>query len=842
LVALLRLLAWAGLFCFAFSAILVSFCSQPQLIDFMSAPRVLFYLCLWLLCACGSKSSPDAPSAPDISTLLHNTPNLTGRAAYLASPYVTAGDRLYVVGHQDGTFPDLGWHVEGEMGGIWDHPIKLMDGFTLALREEENTVCLEEADRFVNYPFANVMHYEGVLPELRVERLQFVPDGEEAAVVLVSLHNESKDDRLLELTFTGLGDLRPVWLGERNGMEDGPDLITFDASTKAMLAQDSLSHWYAMWGTDRKPQDSSLKIGRCTFRRRGQGTVGSLSYTFEVASGERYAIPFVIAGSYQSEDQVRTTLERVQENWPEMLRAKRERYRELARKAEIEIPDTTLQLAYQWSKYSTDWLIRDVPRQGRGLSAGMPDYPWWFGCDNSYSLQGVLATGRRDIVLSTVELIRKLSQANNGNGRIIHEASTNGVVYNLGNVNETPHFISLIWQVYQWTGDLAFLEEYYPTVQAGLRWLMEEGDANGNLLPDGFGMMEIHGLNSEMIDVATYTQQAFSDAARIADALDDVYQAAQYQGLADRLAARINEAFWVAAFQSYADFIGTAQQARTLIDDAIVRADTLDKPWSVGELEAIRDRIANLDDDTRQGFVLYHNWVVNTPMETGVADTAKALVALNTARHYLNLYGAFVTGIDRDETTETGVGSFAQGKKDFSYTGAVMTLPTGVLAIAENNYGRPDTALDYLRRMVRSFSYALPGSMYEVSPDYGMMAQAWNVYALAVPLVKQFFGVKPAAYQQMVTLQPQMPSAWDQARLRQLPVGNNEIGMIYERQEDGLQLTLTQRRRDWTLRVALPAGKYTTWTVDGNPVAPVEEGAFDVVYVREANAVLGVRF
>ena len=45
-----------------------------------------------------------------------------------------------------------------------------------------------------------------------------------------------------------------------------------------------------------------------------------------------------------------------------------------------------------------------------------------------------------------------------------------------------------------------------------------------------------------------------------------------------------------------------------------------------------------------------------------------------------------------------------------------MTLPTGVAALAENNYGRPDKALDYLHRMSRSWGYAHPGSMYEVVP------------------------------------------------------------------------------------------------------------------------------
>src|SRR5436190_233388 len=34
-------------------------------------------------------------------------------------PYVTAGDRTYLIGTQDGNFPDMGSHVAGEMGGLW---------------------------------------------------------------------------------------------------------------------------------------------------------------------------------------------------------------------------------------------------------------------------------------------------------------------------------------------------------------------------------------------------------------------------------------------------------------------------------------------------------------------------------------------------------------------------------------------------------------------------------------------------------------------------------------------------------------------------------------------------
>ena len=75
-----------------------------------------------------------AEQSNTFADILANSPNIEGNQDYIDSPYVTAGDRVYMVGHQTGTFPELGWHVKGEMGGIWLHPIKLMDGFEVFRR------------------------------------------------------------------------------------------------------------------------------------------------------------------------------------------------------------------------------------------------------------------------------------------------------------------------------------------------------------------------------------------------------------------------------------------------------------------------------------------------------------------------------------------------------------------------------------------------------------------------------------------------------------------------------------------------------------------------------------
>ena len=798
--------------------------------------RLTFLLLLLTQCA---------PAPEGLTTLLEQAAQaeqLPGRTDYLNSPFVTAGDRVYLVGHQNGQFPDLGWHVTGEMGGLWDHPIKLLDGFTATVYEQNQAYCLAAADSFINYPFANRHVYSQAVPGVRVERFQFVPDAQEAIAIEYILANTTDTARSLTVEFAAYCDLRPVWLGERTGMIDHPDSAYWYAGDQRWVVKDGGNPWFVTVGSPLPVNEHALTEGHCSYDPAGQGVAATLRFSLDVPPQSSTRLPITVAGSYVSEAQAQSTYEHVQRSADSLLGQKQARYRTLAQQTKLTVPDQDLQRAFRWLKYNTDWLVRDVPEQGRGLSAGLPDYPWWFGVDNAYSLQGALAIGQWDIVYSTINLVHRLSEATNGNGRVMHEASTNGAVFNPGNVNETPQFASLIRAVYQWTGDRAFLEKYYPFVAQGLEWLWAENDADGNGLPDGFGMMEIHGLNSEMIDVAAYSQRALVDAAAMVRVLGDTAQAEAYQARAERLKRTINTRFWVPEYGSYADFIGTPAQAQHLLADALVRADSLDKPWAVEELRATQAQLTANPPAGKQGFVLHHNWVVNTPLEIGIADSAQARVALETARRFTNPFGMFVTGIDRDASAGEDAGSFARVKKTFSYTGAVMTLPTGVQAIAENNYGRPDHALDYLQRLTRSFGYALPGSIYEVSPDYGMMTQAWNVYSYAVPVVQQFLGIRPEAGERKVRLQPQLPTAWDSARVENVRVGDNHLDVAVERSAERFRITVNQTKPDWTIEVALPAGTYRQWRVNGQPVTTRRENGFEVVRQKGETVVLEASF
>jgi glycogen debranching enzyme len=782
----------------------------------LSPKHLLLFSFLFGIC---SKANSQINSSNSVASVFNNTESITGKPQNLNTPYNTAGDKLYMVGNQDGTFPDLGWHVKGEMGGIWHHPIKLLDGFEASISVDNKSYELNKADAFVNFPFGNKHIYNTFSDKISIERFQFVPDEMGAVYVEFSIKNNSNKTIKIDFDVKAISNLMPVWLGERTGMFDGKDNAEYDKINNYWIVKDTLNPWYVVYGSTLATRPiHSLE----TKSNKPNTSITHSKYSFEIEPNSVFSFPFIVAGSAKSKKEAIKSYNQVSKNAFALISKKKERVLKLNDKSKITLNDKELETTFRWLKYNCDWLTLEVDGMGKGVCAGLPDYPWWFGGDIVYSLKGLIGTRRKDLIYSTIDLVYRVSEKANGNGRIIHEVSTNGAVYNLGNVCETPQFASLIWDIFCWTGDKEFLNKYFPSIEKGLTWLIKENDIDGNLLPDGNGMMEIHGLNSEMIDVAAYSQKAFADAAQMAQILGNESLSKEYQRKADILKAKINTDFWVQDFNSYADFIGTKEQALKLADEAIARADTLKKTWAVAELKDTKAKIETDNSKTKKGFVMYHNWVVNTPMETGVADKEKAILALNTAQKFTNPYGMFVTGIDRDETAGNDESSYAAtvNKNEFTYTGTVMTLPTGVQIIAENNYGRPDEAYKLLKKVLKTFSYALPGSMYEVSPDYGMMTQAWNIYAFGEPIIEQFFGIKPMAYKKEITISPLLPLALTEGKIENVTIGNNEITLSFLQKATANKFAINQKLDDWTIIFSQPRGKYKKWIVNNKIIKP----------------------
>jgi hypothetical protein len=725
-------------------------------------------------------------------------------------PYVTAGDRAYLIGTQDGNFPDMGDHVPGEMGGLWLHPIKLMDGFWAAVTDivTNQEIALSDCPEFVTHPYGSRFRYGPVLDRLDVERFQFSPDGHEGLIVQYTFKNTANRRRELDFRFSVKTDLSPVWFSDRLEIKDARDTVAWQATSGVHIAQDTANPWFAVWGATHSGDAQPVAQPR-PIHTRGLGVAAASRYRLSVDPNSTSTLTFVIAGSATDRAAALSTYKYLAENHVSLLEKKKEHYASVIERARVKIPDERLQEVYNWVRVNTEWLVREVPGIGRGVGGGLMEYPWWFGTE-TYSVQALIATGDFDLAKRTLRLLKNQSMKTNGNGRIVHEVTTNGVVSNPGNTQETAQFILTVGKLFEWTGDLDFAREMYPAMKMGISWLLTDMDQNKNLFPEGYGIMEVYGLNAELIDVAVYTQRALQATARLAASFDQRDTAKRYEQLASELELNINQRFWLEEESSYADFYGNRAQAMSAAEGAIRQIGlkgesklTQRDNALIEYYEALKQEIARVPDSGR-GWITNKNWVITTPMEMGIAPRARAIQLLDKIRsENVGAYGPFLSAVERQ---------------------AMMTISTGVQAVSEANYGRTDEAMWYVDKIVQTFNRKSPGSIAEMMPDYGCFIIAWTGYGIVLPLIQHVFGIWPDAMNKSVVFEPHVPTGWENMSIEDLPIGTNMVSFSRAKTGRGIEYRFEAKDDGWNfvLRVKdVPGAKYY---VNGKPVSLTSSG------------------
>ena len=103
---------------------------------------------------------------------------------------VAAGTRAYAIGFEDGGFYANGWHITGEMGGIWAPPLKLADGIWFGVDDEwvGPATQFTSGRGYVRYALPPI---NGLL----MRRTDFVPDGRRAALFGLELANPATRPR-----------------------------------------------------------------------------------------------------------------------------------------------------------------------------------------------------------------------------------------------------------------------------------------------------------------------------------------------------------------------------------------------------------------------------------------------------------------------------------------------------------------------------------------------------------------------------------------------------------------------------------------------------------------------
>jgi len=756
--------------------------------------------------------SPDAtiplPATNDYAANILAGISNQGRTKQQA--YVTAGDRTYLIGTQDGQFPDMGHHIPGEMGGLWLPPIKLIDGFQARIAEvgTDKEILLSESVEMIAYPYGNRFIYGRVLDNLDIDRFQFSPDHQQGLIVQYSFKNASDRARRLRFEWSVKTDLRPGWGSERLGIRDGEDVVDWRPSDGVFIARDIDNTWFCAWGATPSGDARQIEHPR-PILTNGRGVTAASSHTVTVGPHASATLTFVISGSTTSQSDAVGIHNFLAEHHAALLAEKMARHRSLINRARITIPDQRLQEVYNWSRINMEWLVREVPGIGRGLSGGFMEYPWWFGTE-TYSLQALTATGDFDLAKQTLRLLRNQSDKVNANGRIAHEITTDGQVVNRGNTQETAQFIMTIGKVFEWTGDQDFAREMYPAMKMGIDWLLGEMDQNRNLFPEGYGIMEVYGLNAELIDVAVYTQQALEAAAHIAEVLKDTDGKDRYRKLASDLKARINHRFWIEQDGTYGDFYGNRSQAVSAAEGAIkqiglkgVEKLTRTDKDLIAHYKRLESEFSAMPEADRS-WITNKNWVIATPMETGIAPRARAIGLLDKIRHENSgAYGPYLSAVER---------------------GSMMTISTGVQAVAESKYGRSDEAMWYVNEIVQTFNRVSPGSISEMMPDQGCFTIAWTSYGIVVPLIEHVFGIRPDARNKTIVFEPHLPAGWENISIEDLPIGANLVSFSRTRTGKGVIYDIESKENGWSLTLREKVSPHTRYFLNGRSTNPSFSG------------------
>lgn len=677
--------------------------------------------------------------------------------------YVCSNERIKLIGTIDGYFPDFGHHLEKEMGGLWLHPIKLLDGFWLRFTDH-NSKTVDSyilSDSFENYPHKNVFGYDNSLGHtpVKIKRTQLAPLDSNGIIITYEFINKSNTERQLSASFLTRTDLSPVWLSEDAKIYDGrTDEMEYLPDDCGYYGKDSDNPWHVIIGSNIPADKSTIGQFFGPEITSGKGISLSLEYSFTLKGEERKILQFFIAGSDNSKEECLEQFYKIRSG-KDFEKEKIEHYHKITEQAKLIVGDINFETIFDWIKINTDWLIVDTSKYGRGIAAGIPEYPWWFGCDSFYTLQGVLALGNFKLCRDTLSLLLNYSRQLNGNGRIVHEIITNGCSPNLGNTQETAHFISMLWKYYEWTGDEEFLRDAYDYIRLSIKWLLEQDD-DKDYFPTGYGIIEIAGLNMEMIDSAVYTAEAYECYSKMCNLLGDTKESLEFARLAKDTKEAINTKLWEEKEGLYCDAYAsfhTVNKKRDIILGQLKEA----KDSSIKEyVEKILAERENLGDE-EWGWLLNRNWIINTPMETGIApreQAERALKKMHTSQ-FIGTYGMYLDGLKQNAT---------------------MTISTGVMAVAQARYGYTGRALELLERMFASFSKSTPGSISEMSPDYGCFVQAWTTYAAIVPIVNYFFGIQPHAYNNEIYFDPAMPDKWPIASLEKVQVLDGALSVYYE--------------------------------------------------------------
>jgi hypothetical protein len=680
------------------------------------------------------------------------TPVISATSKLALRRYVAAGTASYVVGAEDGTFPPIGWHTTGQMGGVWAPPVKLLDGVWFGIGGH----WLDSAARYTSGPGFVRLSFPAT-GGLRPTLTEFAPDGKSVVLfglTLVPVNGQATTASVAADAHSQVAAAYP-WSSTKPTFDSFNNQNAVFASGGVLQFRQRSRPWYAEVGA--RPAPAGVRTGtgfwgptpasqQAVFGTKGRG--GELSWNLSVPAGGR-TMWLGVSGSHTGAGPAMSALRAGLADPAGLLAAKVKGRDATAGLTSVKVPDAAVQRAILWSKLNltdlrrtiTGAVIRDVkagtaypaplatlPRLS-GIDAAYPDYAEFFGTDGAYATYSLAAAGQWQTAMDHLNTLRTVSRiVNGGTGKVVHEITSTGAVYfgdnsDPGDINETAQFAIAAGLVWQWSGDQAFLHQNYAFIRAGLRHLTSlEPGGRDDLWPDGAGIVENPALGNDALDVASETVQALGVLHDMAAAMGDQSTASWAARHRSAMLAAFGQ-WWISGQGLYAD----------------------------SRCDGTEGKCTHAGEQLQQRW-----WTSVAPMEQGVAPTARAGTALT------KMEGPTFSG---------SCGLFVDGVGGPSGTGgqSCYLVNSGAMARAEANYGRTSQAVSYMDKVAGQLTVEMPGSLPELSASAqydpfeaftsrANVMQAWSSYGVLWTVVNDLLGVTPDVPHGSVAVVPDVPA------------------------------------------------------------------------------------
>jgi glycogen debranching enzyme len=349
-----------------------------------------------------------------------------------------------------------------------------------------------------------------------------------------------------------------------------------------------------------------------------------------------------------------------------------------------------------------------------------------------------------------------------------------------GSVDSTPWFLILLAQYFRWTGDVQFVQEMLPVVDAALTWINEYGDLDG----DGFveyksrskrglrnqgwkdswdSVVHADGRLAEppiaLVEVQGYVYMAKQRIADVFASIGERDRSVRLREEATLLRKRFNDAFWMEDEQYFAGALdGDKRHVRTVMSNPghALYCDIVDRE----KAEHVAKRLFQPD--------MFSGW--------GIRTMSKSATAYNPMSYHNGSVWPHDNAL------------IAAGLKRYGYVTTTNRVATAMFDAAIHS--------DYMRlpELFCGFTRRTPSR--PVQYPVACSPQAWAAGAPFL-LLQAMLGVSALAHENLLTVnKPHLPRWLNQVELRNLRVGNSMLSLIFRREGETTGFSLIAKEGD----------------------------------------------